>query len=765
MGELILKILGISAEGGAGVDSFGFNLMNQGAVFWIIPFALVLSVFVVLLYIWELQTVRLRIRILLAVLRVLIILFLLFVFLEPVLVVEQSSYHKPYAVVLVDRSISMSIRDEQGVRMDLANNIINDRAASMLSKLGNKYQMKMYMFSGEPLEADYEKARLQERINIGVDKGGYSTAMGIALKKALDDLTGQPVAGIVLITDGGNNSGDDPVEVAKIAGEKGIPIYPIGVGDARIKKDVMITNVFSEETVTKGDVVNMTATLEARGYGTLNTFVRVTLKDKILKEERVTIAVSGNSGKAEVNLNFLAEDAGENDYAVTVPVQAGEISEANNVKMVRIKVTDDKLKVLYVDGYPRWLYRYLVRSLKRDKGVSLSGLLETVNPGDLCEGNIPISGFPRTREQLFDYDVLIIGDVSRSYFSASQLELIRAFGAEKGGGIFFLPGEKWSLTAGRIPELEKLFPVELESGAFSSPVPFKIGLESEGKSSPAFLIEDTERQNEKSWANLEGVYWTLKSAKEKPGAVVYAKYKNAKAGSNIFAASQRLGNGKVMLFTSDDVWRWRFKNENKYFYRIFGQCVRWLGPEKAASEDKFLKLTTDKKKYLAGERVFVTARITGKGYSGIKEAEAPAYFSGSDRKREPFTIVRLAKDSTLYTGEFTPVLGGPYKIWVEHPALPVEVRNVKAEIIVEIPNMEYESPELNEAMLEKIAEASEGEYFKYAASGGVADKIIKAKPKVTIRTERGLKDSMAVIILFIILATAEWYVRRNKNML
>jgi len=765
MGELILRIFGIKAEGGAGIDSFGFNLLNQGAIYWVLPLGLILAAFVLILYIKDLETVRLRTRLILAGLRIFIILFLLFVFLEPVLVIEQASYNKPYAVVLVDRSVSMSIRDDKGVRITLANNILNDRAAALLSKLENKYQLKLYVFSGEPEELDYQKVRARERLNIEVDNGGFSTAIGVALKKAMDDLTGQPVAGIVLITDGGSNSGDEPVEVAKLAGEKGIPVYPIGVGDSRIKKDVMITNLFSEETVTKGDVVNMTATLEARGYGTLNTFVRVRLKDKILKEERLTITAQGNSGKAEVNLNFLAEETGENDYSVTIPVQNGEISEANNVRAVRIKVTDDKLKVLYVDGYPRWLYRYLIHSLKRDKGVSLSGLLETANPGEFCEGNIPISGFPRTKEQLFEYDVIIIGDVSRNYFAASQLDLIKAFATEKGGGLFFLPGEKWSLAAGRIPELERLFPLELESGAFSSATPVKIGLEPEGRNSPVFLIEDTGRLNEKSWANLEGVYWALKSQKEKPGAVIYAAYKNAKAGTNIFAASQRVGNGKVLLFTSDDVWRWRFKNENKYFYRVFGQCVRWLGPEKAASEDKFVKLTTDKKRYLAGERVFVTARITGKGYAGIKEAEAPAFFTGSDGKREPFTLLRLAKDSTLYTGEFTPVLGGPYKIWLEHPALPVEVKNVKAEIAVEIPNMEYEAPELNEGMLMKIAEVSGGEYFRYSASGGLAEKIIKAKPKVTIRTEKGLKDSVYVIILFIILAAAEWYFRRKKNML
>ncbi|MFH1073824.1 MAG: VWA domain-containing protein [Candidatus Firestonebacteria bacterium] len=763
MGDLILKIFGIGAAGGSGIDSLSFTFLNKGAFFPVIFLGLLLSLFVAYLYIIELDIVSRRMKITLALLRITIILFLLAVFLEPVLVIEQSSYYKPFAVVLVDKSLSMSIKDDAGVRMDFANKIINDRSQAVLRKLEQKYRMKMYLFSNEPVEIDYEKEKKDPVFKLNVDKSGYSTSIGAALRKVLDDLAGQPVAGIILITDGGSNSGEDPKDVAELAGEKGIPVYPVGIGDPGIKKDIAVTNVFSEETAVKGDVVNLAATIENRGYKSLFVSVQVLRKGRVIKEEQVQLSEKNN--KAEVNLNFLAEETGENDYSVFIPPQVDEVSDINNKKTVKIKVTDDKLKVLYADGYPRWLYRYLIRSLKRDKGISLSGILETVDPGNFSEGSLPIAGFPKTREHLFGYDVIIIGDIGRNYFNSLQLENIKAFAAEKGGGLFFLPGERWAAPAGRIPELERLFPVGLESGSFASFVPFKIGLESDGKSSPFFMLEDIPAQNDKTWKGLEGVYWALKSAREKPGALIYAKYKNVAAGGNVFAASQRLGNGKVMLFTSDDIWRWRFRNENRYFYRVFGQIIRWLGPEKAASEDKYLKLETDKKKYTAGEKVFVTARITMKEFTGIKDFEVPAFFSGVDGKKEAFTLTCRAKDSALYSGEFTPALGGDFKIWVEHPKLPIEARKVKADISVEIPNMEYEAPELNEELLKSIAEVSKGEYLKCSAASGVADKVIKAKPKVTIKTEKGLKESPFVILLFVLLTGIEWFIRRNKNLM
>ena len=763
MGELILKILGVNTEGGSGIDSLGFTLLNKAYLYPVLILGLILSIGIIYLYLIELESVTRRIKMILASIRIIVILFLLAVFLEPVLVIEQSSYHKPFAVVLLDKSLSMSIKDDVGVRMSFANNILNDRSRAMLKKLEQKYRMKMYLFSNEPVELDYEKANKEPLFNFAADKNGFSTSIGVVLRKALDDLAGQPVAGIILITDGGNNSGDDPVTAAKIAGEKGIPIYPIGVGDPVLKKDLSVTNVFSEETAIKGDVVNLTATIESRGFKNITVPVRLMLKGRAIKEEQIQFSEKNN--KAEVNLNFLAEETGENDYSVVVLAQADEVSAVNNTKSVKIKVTDDKIKVLYVDGYPRWLYRYLVRSLKRDKGVSLSGILETVEPGNFSEGNLPIAGFPRTKEQLFTYDIVIIGDVSRNYFNSVQLENLKAFVAEKGGGMFFLPGERWAARSGRIPELERFFPLELEDGAFSASIPFKVGLESDGKSSPFFMLEDISSQNEKTWKGLEGVYWALKSGREKPGSLIYARYKNVKAGGNVFASSQRLGNGKIMLFTSDDIWRWRFKNENRYFYRVFGQVIRWLGPEKAASEDKYLKLTTDKKKYIAGEKVFVTARINMKEFSGMKDSEVPAFFAGADGKREFFTLVCMAKDSALYSGEFTPALGGDFKVWVEHPKLPLEARKVKADISVEIPNMEYESPELNEELLTGIAEASGGEYTRFSGASGVADKVIKAKPKVTIKTEKGLKDSPFVILLFVLLTGIEWFIRRNKNLM
>jgi Ca2+/Na+ antiporter len=760
MGELILKILGVNAEGGAGIDSIGFNFMNKGPAVWIIILALLLSGFVVFLYLKEIESVSRRLRLALAAIRIVIIFFLLTLFLDPVLVIEQTSFYKPFAVVMVDKSQSMSIKDDLGVRMDIANNILNEKAQNMLNKLEKNYRMKMYSFSNEPLEIDYEKAKSTSSIRFGIDKSGATTSVGGALKKAMEDLAGQPVAGVVIISDGGNNSGDDPVEAARVFGEKGIPLYPVGVGDHRIKQDVAVTNILSEERGIKGDIVNLTATVESRGYKAITIPVRVMLKGRILKEEQVQLSEKNN--KAEVNLNFLAENIGENDYAVFIPPQAGEVSEVNNVKIARINVTDDKMKVLYVDGYPRWLYRYIVRSLKRDKGIALSGLLETSEAEGFCEGSLPISGFPRTKEELFEYDVIIIGDVSKNYFKTAQLENIRAFVAEKGGGVFFLPGDRWALATGRIPELEKMFPVELENGVYNSSIPVKIKLETDGKSSPVFALEDVAAQNEKTWKNLEGVYTMLKSGKEKPGAIVYVKYIGAKAGSNVFAASQRVGNGKVFLFTSDDIWRWRFRTENKYFYKIFGQALRWLVPEKASSEDKNLKLTTDKKKYVAGEKVFVSAKVTVKGFSEMK---IPAFFAGSDGKKESFTLVSVGKDSTLFTGEFVPAAGGEHKIWVEHPKFPPEVSKVKAEIVVEIPNMEYENPELNEELMKKIAEVSKGKYFRASAASGVADSVIKTKPKVTIKTEKGLKASPFVIIFFILLAGTEWFIRRNKNMM
>jgi uncharacterized membrane protein len=753
--NLILKIFGVSGEGVQNIDKIGIYFLSKIPYWIVFLVSFILTILIFYIYFKEIKTVSVKLKIFLGVLRVFTLIFLLIIIMEPVFIIERVSFLQPYVVVLVDNSLSMGIKDFGKRRIDIVNSILNDNMLLLIKRLESKYRLKFYNFStGDAVSLKYDSKKQQD-VNFTVDKNGFSTSIGTALRKVIDDLTGQPIAGIILFTDGCNNSGEDPLDVVQTLSEKKIPVYVIGIGDPKIKKDLLITNVFADDVANKGDIVNMSVTLDTRGYKDIKIPVRLLKKDKLIKEE--VVSITDLNEKKEINLNFLADEAGEFEYVISVPTLSDEVSDANNKKIVKMKITDDKIKVLYVDGYPRWQYRFLIRSLKRDKNVILSGLLETSDPNLFSEGNKPIKSYPVSKEELFEYDVIIIGDVSSYYFSKKQLEITKKFVEEKGGGLLFLPGENWAIPTNRIKEIEEILPVNLQSGLFLKEEPFKPELTNEGKQSPILSLEDDFKESVNTWNMLEGFYWTLCTSKEKPGATVYAKFPlSIKAGANIFIASHRYGNGKVLFISSDELWRWRFRKENKYFYRFFGQVIRWLGPERLTSESKFVKLTTDKRKYTAGERVLINAKILDKNYNSIKDDSVTAYYKTSEGSKESVTLFRISKETSLFSGEFIPIKGGEYDLWIQ---------DVKVNFSVEVPNLEYESPELNEGLLKKLAEKTDGEYFTPSTVSNLAKKVIAAKPKVIIRTEKDLKDSPFVIIVLIVLLSIEWFLRRNKNMM
>ncbi len=757
LSELLLKILGAGGEGGRNIDKIGILFLGKTPVWLICLAGIALVALTAFIYKKELKTAGAGWKTLLASLRILAALLLLLIILEPVLVIDKVSFLKPYAVILVDDSLSMGINDYGTVRMAAVNSILSKNASGLENKLLQNCRLKVYKFSRETAAAAQEKTVFE------VDKNGYSTSLGTAMQKAMDELIGQPVAGMIILSDGGNNSGEDPLDLAGIDAVRGMPVYCVGLGDPKSKKDLIISNVFADEVANKDDIVNLTVTLEGRGFKGAQIPVRLMKKDRVVREEQVYLEDS--NVKKEINMNFTADETGEFNYTVVTLALPGEISELNNKKSVKIKVSDDKLKILYLERYPRWQYRYLIRALKRDKNVFLSGLLEYSDAG-FSEGNRPLAEFPPTREQLFDYDVIILGDVSKTFLNKTRALLIKAFVEEKGGSLLFMPGSGWSGYSERVPEIESMLPVELKSGNVLGKQQFKPELTREGLQNPFMQLEDDLKANANAWKNIEGFFWAAKTGKEKPGAVVYARYPGAvPGGTNVFLASHRFGSGRVFLISSDELWRWRYRRENGYFYKFFGQLMRWLGPERISSESKYVKFTTDKNRYTAGERVLVNAKIVDKEYNMVKEEFVDAVYDSPGGGKEKQRLARIAPEASVYSGEFVAAKNGENELTLDYPPLAKELKNLKVKFTVEIPNLEFEAPELNEALLKKISEKTGGQYFTAAEAGNIPGAMKAAKPKVTIRTEKDLKDSPLVIIVFTVLVAVEWFLRKKKQMM
>ena len=199
--------------------------------------------------------------------------------------------------------------------------------------------------------------------------------------------------------------------------------------------------------------------------------LRVPVKDDMGHDiSKTVIAPDSQPFEAELQYKPTTADMPNANLVVEAVPQPGEIDETDNFRKVQLAVLDDKISVLYVDGYPRWDYRYLKNSMLRDRTVKISCLLTSADPNFRQEGSDDpsrpggtwaITAFPSSIDQLMDYDVIVLGDVDPRQFTDAQLQLISDFVSKKGGGFAMVAGPRWSPQAYRQTPIEPVLPVNI----------------------------------------------------------------------------------------------------------------------------------------------------------------------------------------------------------------------------------------------------------------------------------------------------------------
>src|SRR6185369_9284550 len=240
--------------------------------------------------------------------------------------------------------------------------LMNRSDVDLLNRLARRHRVVLYTFGDEVRPTKLEPGRA------GAAAGRYpplpalrprppmenATRISAALEQVLADAAGQPLAGVLLVSDGQQNVGDDPLAVAKRFGEARAPIHTLGMGDPNPPKDLAITGMLVDEVVRKGDDVMVAVSFRQRGYTGQTVPVTLKLGGRVLRQERVKLAAAD---KQEQNFFWVPAEPGKSVLEASIPVQPGELSRDNNVEQAPVTVIDKKLKILYVEGMPRWEFR------------------------------------------------------------------------------------------------------------------------------------------------------------------------------------------------------------------------------------------------------------------------------------------------------------------------------------------------------------------------------------------------------------------------
>jgi hypothetical protein len=389
-----------------------------------------------------------------------------------------------------------------------------------------------------------------------------------------------------------------------------------------------------------------------------------------------------------------------------------------------------KTQVLLLAGGPMREYQFIRNLLFRDKDTTLHVLLQTANPSSYQEGDVMLDEFPRTAEQMFDYDCVIAFDPDWRALDDQQVDLLERWIAEKAGGLITVAGPvftpRW--TGGRRddPRLEKikgLYPVSFYSdfsatlrlGRFGSETPWNLDFTREGKEAEFLWLEDDQLENENAWLSFKGVYGYYATKEAKPGASIYAYFSDPSTKIDdqlpIYMAGHFYGAGRVFFQASGEMWRVRAIDDG-YFERYYMKLLRWASQGRLLRDSNRGVLLVDKERCLLGDQVAVRAHVTDPQFNPLTVEEVHAVIVQPDKNRKPL-ILRKIKDAAregMYSGQFTTALEGDYRLELAVPQSPDD-ELLAREVRVRVPDREIERPQRNDALLKTIADRTKGEYY------------------------------------------------------
>lgn len=662
-----------------------------------------------------------------------------------------------FTAVLMDTSRSMSLEDTAGKksRIAAARDLLSgtDGKPGYLTALAENSRVVSYGF-------DQDLRRLAHPEKAEAD--GIYTNLFRAVRDLESELRAVPMAGVVLLTDGDTNTGGRAEEAARILEARGVPLFVVGLGDPNPPRDYEVVRVFAPRYVRRNTEIEVSITLRHTGYKEAFDLC-LQRGDSVLVKRR--IEPSQESDLRQVKLLFTPDHEGTATYRVNIPPAEGEAVTDNNAREFMIDITDSRLPVLYIEGSPRMEYRFLRRALYRDPDFRVVGLLRLAKDRfyvqDAGAGEEFLrKGFPETKEQLYSFQAVILGDIEASHFRPEQLRLLEEFVRERGGGLLMLGGVN-SFGLGKYADtgIAKLLPVEISAkdGSYSDEQ-FRPQPSADGMKHPIMHQSADPDMNGRLWAAAPPLIGITPVRGLKAGATLLIAQEKT---NRPVLAVQNYGAGRAGAFTSGGSWYWQVSvpASDEFHEKFWKQLVRWLAI--GAKEQVTVELNAEI--YARREPVILRATVLDKNLQPSNDARVIATFHNPKGNKEEIALDWILSEEGVFVCRYIPEEEGSYNVEVRVEGWPT--KPARTGFMVAQPLVEFSEAGLKEDALREMARISHGQYFTLAEAGGLPKAVAKAVKDVrdaeAITEDKELWDMPLLLILLLGLAGAEWFIRRR----
>jgi len=702
-------------------------------------------------------------------LRVALLTLMVVLLLRPVVVVSSVIPRSSYLAMVIDDSVSMKLRDVPGgatrletVKQALLNT--NTGQDSFLNRLDQKFKTNLYGFSGN-------LARLKDGNDLYGE--GRTSDLAGALDETIKRSSGMPLSAVVLATDGASNVPRDLAAVLRELRARDIPVFTVGVGNTSRPMDAELTRVNMPRRVLAGSRLNIETIVGLSGYEATKVLLSVREDGRAIKTEEFNLR--GNDTQA-VNLEITPTTPGIHRYTVEVTPLDGELTVDNNKQDSLVEVVEGPLRILHVEGEPRWELGKIRESIQpNEKNVVLVSLQRTgenkfYRQGIRSQAELA-TGFPKTEEELFSYHALIIGSVEAGFFSADELRSIEAFVARRGGGLLAIGG-RLAFDGGKYKgtTLDDLLPVSLTGGPVDdansyAPV-YKPILTGAGQAHPITRLNEDRAANQKAWNELPPISVSEVLTNVKPGASVLLEARRVEgSGSQVapLLIQQRYGRGQTLALTASDTWRWRMKmdSKNNAHETFWRQMLRYL----VSGTPQQVEIGTEKEVYALDDTVSIVADVRDKRFNSAGDANATARVTKPSGAvvDVPLKFTTLNSVNT-YAGEFKADELGQHRIELAGASASLGTLSARSNMLVSDLNREYYGAAQNSDLLKRIAAETGGKYYTTAEAQSLLDDLIYRQTPYSERVTKDLWDMPINFMLIVGLLSAEWFLRKREGL-
>jgi len=672
---------------------------------------------------------------------------------------------KPVFALLFDTSRSMNTEDVAGSSRLVVEQDLLCGLERRSPELWREYEVELYEFSDKA--SRIAPAELHER---EMADGG-KTLLAEGVQSVLDRTAraGVRSAGMVVFSDGRHNGVEDVGRVACSAKSLGVPIWTCCIGTQAQARDVAVVSRGRSDFVFVDQKSAIKASILQQGCH--DDAVKV----QLLREGRPAgephwVSFEGRA-RREVSFPIVERKKGLVKYEVAAEPLDGETNVTNNRRTLFVNVIAEKMKVLFLEGEPYWDSKFLVQALRRDPNVQLTSVFRLTHDRyyrtseGAGKGGIRTergAKIPKTREELFQYDIVILGRLIDSLADDDFADLLRDFLTERGGIIVFARGKP---NLDGLPELKKLEPVAWSRDVVSD---FLIEVTPEGRANPCFEIAPGEPP-ETVMRKLPRMLAAERPERTKTMAVVLARAEGpGQVGGeeSPVVVFQRYGKGRTMTVCAAGLWRWAFlpdrlKEYDTAYARFWGQMLRWLVAGSDVLPGSDVTFRTSATCYSLGDEVKIYLRLR----YPERVVEKPAVELTDPSGRKVKMMLYPDEDLTgLYTGSYFPRRPGEYTAVLTNMDR-AQSEQQEAKFTIYADTLEDLNVAADPQAMKRLAELSGGEAIESGHVGRLPRLLEAARNQVEEKIEYvDVWDRAAVFWLIAGVFAAEWFLRRKNGL-